>query len=495
MIVGNLLTYEMKFGKRSNLFIGFRGDTIPMRQSPKLVSPVKSGDINPFQLLCEYLEYRYPSTENSSMAVYQEMFDIYKRCADYITNNDFIINEFETTPLHEMMNIVSFYEVRSWVSNRIVPPAQHINNTKGTFGKDDVRTFDGPDYLDLCALVITTSAVSPIMAALVYKTEIVSKKQTFCAIYDFTEEILGENLPIFEKYVGNVDLIQRTKASLNAINNETSFDDGVQILAATTLYGRLSTHNILTDGGGKTLVTRLNQVILGKTDKKDVNATKERSNVRGDKAVSSFDLVTPYEYTGDIIQDYIWITEDPIMFVEQVYKDGLPDHLAKHYNDGLKYVIGTPSPEVVAMMAVILRHYIAPEALTLLGIEREGVKPQHKSIDVCRAVAYMEIVDDFPDLAYLILSKREDSAAITLGDNITQNKLKRDALKHYSFTNTIMPVINALSDVVKYEYTCKLPFLETEFFSINRSIRVDLVEMFNMCNDRYIERQKESLCI
>lgn len=495
MIVGNILTYEMKFGKRSNLFIKFKGDMVPMRQSPKLVSPVKAGDINPFRLLCEYLEYRYPSTDNSSMKVYQKMFEIYKKSTEFITNNEFVINEFETTPLHEMMEIVSFYEVRSWVSNRIVPPTQHINNTKGIFGKDEIRTFDGPDYLDLCALVITTSAISPIMASLVYKTEIVSKKQTFCAIYDMTEEVLGDNLPIFEKYVGNVDLIQRTKAGLNAINNETSLDDGIQILAITTLYGRLSTHNILTDGGGKTLVTRLNQVIIGKTDKKDVNATKERNNIRGDKAISSFDLVTPYEHTGDIIQDYIWITEDPTMFVEQVYKDGLPDNLAEHYNTALQYVIGTPSPEVVGMMAVILRHYIAPEALTLLGTERVGLKPVHRAIDVCRAVAYMEIVDIFPELAYLIISKREDSAAITLGDNITQNKLKRDTLKHYSYTNTIMPVINAISDVVKYEYTCKLPFLDTEFFSINRSIRIDLVEMFNICNDRYKERQQRSLCI
>ena len=494
-VVGTLMTFNLRFGKRSNLFIGLGKETIPMRQSPKLVSPVKAGDMHPFQLLSDYLEYRYPIDKNESIVVYKRLFGLYKQATDFINNNKFLVNEFDTKVLHEIHNIVSFYEVRAWVSHRIVPPEQHAKNRKDDFGKDSTRTYDGSDYLDLVALVITTSALSPIMASLIYKTEVVSKQQAFCVAFEMTEEVLGDTLPIFKKYVGHVDLIQRAKSNLNAINNEMSFDDAIQVLSITTLYGRLSTHNILEDGGGKTLVTRLHQVIIGKTDKNDANSTKQRSNMRGDKVVSSFDLSTPYEYTGDIIQDYIWITEDPTLFVMQVYKDGLTKKQAEHFNTALKYVIGTPSPEIVAIMAIILRHFIAPEALTLLGIEREGHKPVIRSIDVCRATAYMEIVEKFPLIAQMIISKREEQISITLGDNLSQNKLKKESLRRYDFVEGMMTVVNNIANISKYDYTCKLPFLETEFLSVDRSMRVDIVDMINYINDKYVVDRANSICI
>jgi len=366
----------------------------------------------------------------------------------------FLAENYDNSIMREISNIIRFMDVRNWVENRIRVPRIHERMQKDSYGFQKWRTYDGDDYLDLVTYLICVSALSVIGAVFVLKAEPRSKDVSYELLYEYTVDAIGPNLPIVEKTLQQTTALQKDDEDVNVIRQGVSQETFVKKILITSLYGRLQTHNILADKDNITLITRMDNVIKGKSKRSGKNKPTERKNQRDGKAISPFDLTKIYKVSSNIPEEHLWVLEDPMFFLTQVIKN--PNRkLVKNYKLALKYVSGYLDERLLGLLGVALREFIPPQTLKSLGKARPSHTEIQKPIDVCRSLAYALMVEEFPLLATLMISEKEFNSGINLSDNILQQKLKGE-LGNYTHA-TVSPNINIIASIVREDYFCRLP--------------------------------------
>ena len=439
----------------SRVIIQHKGKTLTLPQFR--ISQVGKGDMKQFEVCSVFID------EVLSEAEVDDLFNYYVLADEQIS----------TKPLEELeelfqpfFELVPFQRFVDWFNSLsiVVPssiPREYLRKIKS----EEIRTFTASQYKEFIALIHYCSMLLPLVGNVVamkrQKTSVMSI--VFC--YRMIMKYLGE-YPAGEKLLGNVERVGRSIATGLVINKKLSSSEAVDYAGATTLFGKMQTHRFENDGS-RNIITRFHQILLGKFSKSNV---AERLKKIGEEIVSPFEIGVHYQLAQGTLEEYTFITEDPILFANQY---GELDEEALKF--GMKVVKDAyVCDESISLAAVVLADYIEPRAIYTLDNSVNGVRP----IEVLMATAYMLTYKEFPEIAPLFLINPFIENKISLENDIN---IKMVIPQEDSIYN---PIILELYDNLKFKRLIINSKKYDREIIIDQTIKQRIYEYFVWCRER-----------
>jgi len=372
------MEFRYKFKNSGILMITHEsGDPIVLHQHKKMLA---NGTVEtPLFHLQNYL-----NDVKTDFNVSEELFKLYTRYqAGY---------KLEDIPMHIFKNIlkvIDFNDVLNWVKRTTNVPPRYKIGGKTTLSQLEGRTFSHSDYLELIALTIVYGALIPIASNLVVKSKIVSGDYGLVIVANMLTSTSLFMTEIGKKLIDNIETIHKTAPKeFLTIDKVLSFEETEHLLT-TLILGKLVNYDYRNDNNGRNIITWLfNYSIL-------VPSLKERakSSVVEDKS-STFELQkTVNEFPTNVVEEYMWITEDWELFSNQYAPLTKEEVKLAMYAKRIIEKGFTITDAKMGLASVAIKHYINPNGLLLLGKNRIGhIDEKHiGGLKHCFMLAFVKI--------------------------------------------------------------------------------------------------------
>ena len=483
---------QFRYQFKTSLIVTHNGKELSIPQGKGIIVNAKDGvDLKPFQILEDYLEYK-------GYAFQDRLFSIYEECVHNLrmtTNTN--IYDFDHDLLYDLLDIMDLQDFTNFVySLDLTPPEVFEDEFQERQGKDETRTYTISQYIEFIALIHLMSVVSPIMSMLIMYYD---KAKKMASIIPFDVML---HHPIMQSDAG-VKYMEHTRAifskspkQLLVISRNLTEDEFVSHMACTTLLGKCAIHNIYNDNR-KNIITRLHQTLTGKSTP---SGLYERSinKVGVEEKIGIFDSVRRhYSITGGVLEEFMFITEDPYLFANQYGKLDGPDGPAnkKLLDLALKSIRGvTVSDGVLGLLSAVTMNYINPVAIELLGSRQERAGKGASPIEVVLATGFMLAYKEYPVIAKLFCTNKvSESDGITIKIALMGRiKLKMDDVDRIfpiaktNGKNYIVEAINMIDEhIAKDRLVSRLPEEYSELeIKVYMDFKTEMLEYFKWCNDR-----------
>jgi hypothetical protein len=349
----------------------------------------------------------------------------------------------------DILDLIDLDQAVKYFSTRVNVPSRFVQGFEETIGKNEVRTYNYQSYIELIALVAVYSAVVPIFAMLVNFKEPESKEY---AIPIAMAHILGHELfdetAAGKKFTGTINIIYKSLLrDLLIVETEMAAEDYLIQLTVMAL-SKVIRYDYKTDTNEMNITTKFQKTVKDKTPS---FIDKKRPNKDSRDKSSTFELSKiVYSITRNVIEEYMFITEDLDRFINQY---GVPSPETKRLVDIAMKAMEKEivlSDAALTLTAFTVKDYIHPAAIELLGENRPGVKDDIiGGLKHCIALAFAMIYPKNKVLACMLVSDKLVSDYLvpkTNTANIKTADINRVFPYAESANNYIAQAINIMGD-------------------------------------------------
>jgi hypothetical protein len=488
---------HFRFQFKTTLIITHNGEELKIPQGKGVTFNAKEGiDLEHFQILEEYIN-------GKPLSFQEDLFNAYKESVQVIRSKKRSnITDIDQNVLFNILNLFDMDDFISFVYTLgLVPPAVFENSFEEKAMKDELRTYTITQYFEFIALIHLMSSVSPILSMLVLFHD-VSKKMAIVTPFDLLTQHPVMKTRAGLKYLNHVKAIfNKTPSDMILISRNMSEDDMLSFMACTTLAGKLAIHNIFEDVSNKNIVTRMHQTISGKISTSGYFERNLSSGTNTDDKLSTFDGVRRYySITGGIMEEFMFITEDPYVFANQYGKlDGVDGKKNRKLLDlGLKAVKNNViSDGVIGLVASVVKNYINPAAIEIIG-ERSVRSPIGPSpIEVVLATGFMLTYETFPEIGTLLVSHKltEEDGVVLETKLMGRTKIKTSiiedifpASKVNGPHNFIVEALNKIDESISKDRLLRTVGEGGTEIVVSLDFKMDMLMYFKWCNERKDKR-------
>jgi len=418
----NLKTF---FKNISPVEVSFEGEKFQINLSRKLIKKEGHKDLSPYFLINQYLGYK---SEEFNAQYFKELSTFTEQA---LRSANAPLNQTDVTSIFNVLDMFKLEEIADWIENVLkLEVLPHFEETIViSLSKNAIQTYTRKDYINFLALVMIFSAMNPMYGLLTYLYEGIEGIYVIVDIFKLIENHPLFKSPVYKRMDAHADLLFKD-LSVQASEKQTDFETIKQTTKLTTLFGRLATHNVFTDDTRMDLIRRFIFSIEGKTGSQ-FKLRKEDAN--SDVEANPFESVKRYySVLGYVEEELKFITRDGKRFAQQYFQLTPEQH--KLYDIGFEAAKHSDiGPEVLGIMALVLKKYIHPKALEIIGLERAGEKSD--GIWGVQATAFMLIWPISEFLAKVCVSSMIVTEDIILGDSLNVNISKSELAPIFPLMN------------------------------------------------------------